>query len=162
MIKFIIFFYPPLLAVCLITYFINKKALDNRKILIGSIKAEWSTLFNFSLPFNWLRWLVVAAYLTWTIIWAVKIPAAKGPHFNLMLVVLLLSFSPRTQVCYGSQGIIFKMKVISWKNIKEKRIVNKGRKRFLVIKGASLISSSQKSIKIPLPARKPLSVRSKQ
>ena len=162
MIKFIVFFYSSLLAVCLIIFFINKKALDNRKILIGSIKAQWSTLFNFSLPFNWLRWLVVAAYLTWTIIWAVKMPADKEPHFNFMLVALLLSFFPRSQVYYGSQGIIFKMKVISWKNIKEKRIVYKGRKRFMVIKGDSLISSYQKTIKIPLPPRKPLSVKSKQ
>ncbi|MFQ5721304.1 MAG: hypothetical protein ACE5GI_02270 [Candidatus Aminicenantales bacterium] len=153
MIKFMAVFYPLGLAVCLIIFFLHQKILNHKKRFIGKIKGQWSTIFSPYFPINWLRWLAAAAYLVWSVLWALKAPEAKGPHGNFMLLALLLSFSPRAKVYYGTQGIIFKMRAISWKQIREKKVVGEGQRRLLLIKLGPSISPSQKTIKILLPAK---------
>ncbi len=144
-------FYSLGLVVCFIIFFLHLKILSDRKRLIGTIKEQWSTIFSPYLPLNWLKWLLVAVYLIWSIIWLVKAPEAKGPHGNFLLVALLLSFSPRAQVYYGSRGIIIKMRAITWKQIIEKKVIVKSKRKFLVIKLEPSASPRQKTIKIPLP-----------
>ena len=143
--------YTATLIISLLIFFWHRKNLNKKKKSIGPVQAKWSTLFNLSFPRNWLRCSLISAYLLWNVYWLVKEPASNGPHFSFMLLAILLSFAPRWNVYFGSQGMILNMKVILWKNIKEKEIISRGRRKYLLMKSPISTASWQARRKIPLP-----------
>ena len=148
--------YAAFLTASLIIFFAHRKILNRRRGAIGTIKGQWSTLFNLTFPLNRLRWTAVFVYLAGNVYWLMKAAASKGPHYNFMLVAILISLAPRWQVIIGAKGMIFKMKIILWKDISQKKIVccgKNGRRRYILITNSFLPSSKPKTIRIPLPAR---------
>lgn len=125
-----------------------------KKKSAGKIQAQWSTIFNLSTPLSWFLKIFISSYFLWCVYQIVVDPKASDGHHRLMFLIILLSFTPLGNVYIGSVGIILHIRFISWKNVDEKEIILKRKRRYLQIIGLLSPSSSKTKIKrIPLPKK---------
>jgi len=69
-----------------------------------------------------------------------------------MILIFVLSFTSRWSVYVGSEGILLHMKFIPWSNISEKKIIFRGKNRYLEISGTFRSGLSKTETKrIPIP-----------
>jgi len=147
---FVIYIVIALLAV--FNYFFNLYRLNSKKKLIGKIHSKWSSKFNLTFPINWVNWIAVIAYLLLSFSLIITEPHRDNDYTLLVLFIIFLSFYPRWNVIVGSKGIIIGMKIIFWENILERRIIDKGKFRYLELKWAldsAPFNKKTKRIKIP-------------
>jgi len=108
------------------------RRLAELKKKIGAPVAKWSEYFNFWLPSSLPRWAAVAAYLAWCVVQIATNPGGRSGYMSLLLLGIFLSLAPRRFVYLGTSGIIRRMEFFPWSEIKETRVVERGRARYLV------------------------------
>lgn len=150
--SFLIKFYLVVLCLALLILVFNLISLRKKKKFIGKIKARWSQFFSLSFPLNRLILAALFAYFLWCVYQIASDPASSNGYHRLMFLIVLLVFTPRWSVYVGSEGIMVRMMVIPWEEVKEKKVVTKGRRTYLVIKiAASSRPSDLETKRIPLP-----------
>lgn len=135
--SFLIKFYLVVLCLALLILVFNLISLRKKKKFIGKIKARWSQFFSLSFPLNRLILAALFAYFLWCVYQIASDPASSNGYHRLMFLIVLLVFTPRWSVYVGSEGIMVRMMVIPWEEVKEKKVVTKGRRTYLVIKIAA-------------------------
>jgi len=133
----LIIIYAVIFLIGVFTYFFNLYNLKAKKKLIGKIHSEWLSNFNLAIKVNWVSWIVVIVYLTWSIFLIIAEPHKDNDYTPLVLFIFFLSFYPRWKVIIGSKGIISGMKVFLWENLVEWNVIEKGKIKYLELKKAS-------------------------
>ena len=135
----------------LFNYFFNLYRLNAKKKLIGKIYSKWWSIFNLKIPINWVIWILVAAYLSWSLFLIIAEPHRDNDYTLLLIFFLFLSFYPRWNIIIGSEGIVTGMKVFLWEDLIEWEIIEKGKSKYLELKWYSPLTSETKTKRIRLP-----------
>jgi hypothetical protein len=132
-------------------YFFNLYRLKEKKKQIETIYSEWSTKFNLKIPLNWLIWLLVVAYFSWSLFLIITGPHRDNDYTPLVIFFLFSSFYPRWNVVIGSEGIITGMEVFLWEDLREWQIIHKGKYKYLELKWYSprLLETKTRRIRLP-------------
>lgn len=115
-------------------FLFNFSVLKANKNVVGTIYHRWSSKFNLEFPLSWLRWAAIIAYLIWSLYRIINEPHRSSNYTNLFLLVIILGFYPTWHTIVGSKGIILGTKVVLWKIVKEWKIIEKGRFKYLEMK----------------------------
>lgn len=150
---FILFSYYLTFILAFLTLILFLTILRIKKKSAGKILAQWSSIYNLSTPLSWIAISFIFLYFLWCLYQIIQDPRASDGHHRLMFLIIFLSTSPLGNIYLGSEGIILGMRFIPWKKIKEKKIILKGRRRYLEIKKPSASSSKLKIYKIHLPRK---------
>jgi len=138
-------------VLALFNYFFNLYRLKVKKKQIETIYSEWSAKFNLKIPLNWLVWLLVVVYFSWSLFLIITGPHRDNDYTPLVIFFLFLSFYPRWNVVIGSEGIITGMEVFLWEDLREWQIIYKGKYKYLELKWYSPLSLETKTRRIRLP-----------
>lgn len=149
---FLIIFYIVLLIIALSIFLYYLLSLRVKKKSVGDIQAQWSSFFNLSFWINRLVLAVFTAYFLWCVYQIVRAPQSSNGYHRLMILIFVLSFTPRWNVYVGSEGILLHMKFIPWGNISKKKIIVRGKNKHLEISGIFRSGLSKTETKrIPIP-----------
>ena len=149
---FIIISYVIGLYVSLLIFLFHVRSIKKKKELLGDIQAKWSSHFHPAFLMSWIRWAAVMLYLAWTVFLLMKKVSSSNGHLNVMLLIFLFSFAKRWNVYLGSKGILWRMRVMLWTDVLERRVIMPGKGRYLVIKsGQSLGAQKITETRIMLP-----------
>jgi len=150
----LIVLYAVLLIISFSIFLFNLMSLSAKKKSVGEIKAQRSLFFNLTFWINRFVLTAFSAYFLWCVYQIVSAPESSNGYHRLMILVFVLSFTPRWNVYIGSDGILFRMKFIPWENVVEKKIVYRGKNRCLEIKGTlSSRPAKLETMRIPIPKR---------
>lgn len=138
-------------VLALFNFFFNLYRLKAKKKQIETIYSEWSTKFNLKIPLNWVIWLLVAAYLFWSLFLIITGPQRDNDYTPLVIFFLFLSFYPKWNVVVGSEGIITGMEVFLWEDLREWEILSRGKYKYLELKWYSSVSAKTRTKRIRLP-----------
>ncbi len=150
---FILFSYLVTLSLAFLLFLFFQLLLKLKKKSLGNIRARWSTAFNLSTLLSWLIMVFLILYFLWCAHQIAQDPRTSDGHYRLMYLILLLSISPLANVFIGSEGIIIHLRLIPWRNVQEKKIIHKKKRRYLEIREVMPSSSKLITRKIPLPQR---------
>jgi len=146
-----------------IIYLFNLFDLKAKKKQIGTIRAQWSSMFNLAIRINWIIWAAVVAYLLWSLFLIISEPFSKNELIFLFIFALFLSFYPRWSAVIGSKGIISGMEVFLWEGLREWQILSRGKSQYLEVKWESRSAPPGiKTKRIRLPANKDVTLPSLQ
>ena len=150
--SFLIIFYFVLLIIALSIFLYYLLSLRVKKKSVGDIQARWSSFFNLSFWINRFVLAAFTAYFLWCVYQIVRAPQSSNGYHRLMILIFVLSFTPRWNVYMGSLGILIHMKFIPWSNISKKKIIFRGKNKYLEISGnfRSGLSKTEKK-RIPIP-----------
>lgn len=138
-----------------IIYLFNLFELKAKKKQIGAIHVQWSSKFNLTIKINWIIWIAVISYLSWSLFLIIGGPHRQNEYVFLLVFILFLSFYPRWMTAIGSKGIISGMEVFLWENLKEWKIFARGRSQYLELKWESpSVPRELKTKRIRLPVHK--------
>ncbi|UCC40243.1 MAG: hypothetical protein JSV96_01960 [Candidatus Aminicenantes bacterium] len=149
---FLILFYIVLLIVAFSIFLYYLLSLRVKKKSLGDIKAQWSLFFNISFWINRFVLAAFTAYFLWCVYQIASDLRSSNGYHRLMILVFILSFTPRWNVYIGSKGILLRMNFIPWKNVGEKAIIARGKNRYLEISGSfrsPFLETETKRIRIP-------------
>lgn len=133
---------------------LNFSELKQKKKLIGTIRYRWSPNFNIEFPLNWLKWIMVLCYLIWSFYLILRGPKDSTDFTPFTMFFLFLSFYPTWHVFVGSEGIVIERKVILWKMVTERKIIEKGRIKYLEIRWVYPSEPAKiRSKRIPIPSK---------
>ena len=150
--SFLIIFYIVLLLIALSIYLYYLLRLKVIKKSVGDIQAQWSQFFNLSFWINRFVLAAFTAYFLWCVYQIVRAPQSSDGYHRLMILIFVLSFTPRWNVYVGSEGILLHMKFIPWRNVSKKKIIVREKSRHLEISGAFRSGLSKTETKrIPIP-----------
>jgi len=150
--SFLIISYIVLLIISLSIFLYYLLSLRVKKKSVGDIQAQWSSFFNFSFWINRFVLTAFTAYFLWCIYQIVHSPQSSNGYHRLMILIFVLSFTPRWNVYVGSEGILLHMKFIPWSSISEKKNIFRGKNRYLEISGTFRLGLSKPETKrIPIP-----------
>lgn len=138
-------------VLALFNYFFNLFRLKAKKKRIGAIYSEWSTRFSLKIPLNWVIWILVVSYFSWSLFLIITGPHQDNDYTPLVIFFLFLSFYPRWIIVIGSEGIISGMEIFLWEDLREWQIMNRGKYKYLELKWYSPLSSETKTRRIRLP-----------
>ena len=141
-----------LIIVSIINFILNlNKWLSNRK-KAGEINFQWSSRLDPRILRNKIFYIFLAIYLIVSFVFLMYPPIMFSDFSMLIFLVLIFSFSPRWNVAISDDSIIIGTLIISKRDVIEKRIFNKGNKKYLELKWAS--NNNDKLIKekvLPMP-----------
>ena len=153
--------YIALALFAVMIYLFNFFELKAKKKQIGTIRAQWSSRFNLTIRINWIIWAAVVAYLSWSLFLLIFEPFRKNEYIFLFIFALFLSFYPRWTAVIGSKGIISGMEVFLWEDLKEWKILSRGRSQYLEMEWETRSTPPGiKTKRIRLPANKEVSLPS--
>jgi len=157
----LVFIYIMIALFAVLVFLYNVFELKAKKKLIGKICTQWSLMFNLTIRINWIVWLAVLAYLSWTFFLIIAEPHKKNGYIFLLVFILFLSFTPRWKIIIGSKGIISGMEVFLWRNLKEWQMYSRGTSKYLDLKWESPSEPPElKTKRIRLPANRKVSLPS--
>ena len=150
--SFLIIFYIVLLIIALSIYLFYLLKLKEKKKSVGDIQARWSSFFNLSFWINRLVLTAFTAYFLWCVYQIVRAPQSSSGYHRSIILIFVLSFTLRWNVYVGSQGILLHMRFIPWININKKKIIVRGKNRYLEISGTFRSGLSKtETERIPIP-----------
>jgi hypothetical protein len=150
--SFLIIFYIVLLIIALSIFLYYWLSLRVKKKSVGRIQAQWSSFFNLSFWINRFVLTVFTAYFLWCVYQIVRAPQSSNGYHRLMMLIFALCFTPRWNVYVGSEGILLHRRFIPWIDIGKKKIIVRGKNRYLEISGAFRSDLSKEETKrIPIP-----------
>ena len=145
-------FYLVILILALFIFLFHLRSLIQKKKRAGKIQAKWSSFYSFSFPLSRLVLIVLFAYFLWCVYQIISDPKSSDGYHRLLILIIHLSFTPRWNVYIGSEGILHHLKFIRWEDVREKRILVRGNKRYLEIRESLSPSFSETKIRrIPMP-----------
>jgi len=133
--SFLAIFYSVVLGLVFFIFLFQLLSLRRKKKILGKIQAKWSSFYNFSSLWNRVGLSLLFLYLVWCFYQIASTPKSSSGYQRLLFLIILLSLTPRWNVYLGSEGILLNMRFIPCKNILEKKIVARGKRKYLEIKG---------------------------
>lgn len=137
-----------------IIYFFNLHKFNLRKKIIGNVYGEWSNKLNLNVQKNWLNWGIIIAYLSWSLYLIVSEPHKNNDYTSLFFLFIVLSFYPAWKIVIGSKGIILGTKVLLWEESVERKIIDKGKFKYLELKWTTDSAPLDiKTKRVPIPSK---------
>lgn len=128
----------------------RKWTASNKKA--GIINYQWSTKLNPRIPRNRIYLFFLFVYLLVSFYFLLSPPKMMSDYTMFVLFLLVMSFIPKWKAAVGSSAIILGGLIIPNDKILYKKIVSKGKSRFLEIKWSPKESSSVvKEKMVPVP-----------
>ena len=135
------------LILVMINFFHNYKKSNIISKNLGKINVKWSSLLNL---FEWESWLrIVIVFLGFILIlnWIIFECDQNYGYGYIIALLLAMSSYHRWIVRFGTNGIMFKIKLLYWKDVKNLNVYKQ--KKITLVEIQFLNSSLNKIIKVP-------------
>lgn len=114
---------------------LQKWAACKKKVEI--IEYKWSTRLNQRIPRNRLYLFFLFIYLLASLYFLLSPPRMSSDYTMLIFFFLVMSFAPKWNVAVGPTAIILGTRIIPSEEILDRKLVVKGKSRFLQVKSSS-------------------------